>query len=391
MSGVRVLILDAHSRKAIPFVQSLGMNGKYEVFVASHKKFIPVRYSKYVSGYFQMDPYESDHYLTKILEIVKKENIEIIIPLEDESVEILSSKKDLVKEEVKTLIPDYEKFKIFRDKYQTYQFLTKINVSVPRTWLLSEVCENKAWKELPTPLVIKPRKGRGSEGLKRVKSKLELEQVIEEIKKENNTENYIVQEFVPEGYSGYGASYLYNEENKCIASFVHRRIREYPPEGGPSVVCESVRNERLRKVGKTILDTIGWEGFAMVEYKYNPSTGDYKVLEINPRTWGSITLPIFCGVNFPLWFCESLVGEKIEMCDFSYETGKYMRWFFPADILYFIRARNRFKLQPSFFKFFDERMTYYALDTKDYGLLVISVLHYILGLFSKENLRKLFR
>ncbi len=68
-----------------------------------------------------------------------------------------------------------------------------------------------------------------------------------------------------------------------------------------------------------------------------------------------------------------------------------MRWFFPADILYFIRARNRFKLQPSFFKFFDERMTYYALDTKDYGLLVISVLHYILGLFSKENLRKLFR
>jgi hypothetical protein len=44
---------------------------------------------------------------------------------------------------------------------------------------------------------------------------------------------------------------------------------------------------------------MGFEGIAMVEYKQTPD-GRLILMEVNGRPWGSIGLPIACGIDYPL-------------------------------------------------------------------------------------------
>ena len=45
---------------------------------------------------------------------------------------------------------------------------------------------------------------------------------------------------------------------------------------------------RLRDYAVRMLGPIGWHGVAMMEYKQDPRSGDYALIEINGRFWGSL-------------------------------------------------------------------------------------------------------
>jgi hypothetical protein len=49
---------------------------------------------------------------------------------------------------------------------------------------------------------------------------------------------------------------------------------------------------------EALLRAIGWEGPAMVEYRHDPATGRYRLMEINGRFWGSIPLAYHCRAHF---------------------------------------------------------------------------------------------
>jgi predicted ATP-grasp superfamily ATP-dependent carboligase len=110
----------------------------------------------------------------------------------------------------------------------------------------------------------------------------------------------LVQRFAP----GYGIGFFFLMKNGVShANFSHRRIREWPPEGGTSVVCESIEfgaHEEIRRKSLALLQEIRWEGVAMVEYRYDPFTGGFTLMEINGRFWGSLPLASACGVHFAL-------------------------------------------------------------------------------------------
>lgn len=83
--------------------------------------------------------------------------------------------------------------------------------------------------------------------------------------------------------------------------FQHRRLHEWPPEGGVSTLCASepddAHMDQMRR-SEALLRSIGWEGPAMVEYRHDPATGRYWLMEINGRFWGSLPLAWHCGANF---------------------------------------------------------------------------------------------
>jgi len=83
--------------------------------------------------------------------------------------------------------------------------------------------------------------------------------------------------------------------------FQHRRLREFPASGGVSTLCESVPLSQHRaqmKKSEALLRAIGWEGPAMVEYRHDPATGRYWLMEINGRYWGSLPLASQAGAHF---------------------------------------------------------------------------------------------
>lgn len=84
-------------------------------------------------------------------------------------------------------------------------------------------------------------------------------------------------------------------------TFQHRRLREWPPEGGVSTDCAAeprARHTAQMEKSIALLAAIGWEGPAMVEYRFDAATGSYWLMEINGRFWGSLPLASQSGAHF---------------------------------------------------------------------------------------------
>ena len=115
--------------------------------------------------------------------------------------------------------------------------------------------------------------------------------------------------------AGYGlGQFFYMHDGECIRRFQHKRVAEWPPEGGFSSVCDSIPlslHMELQEQSVALLKAIQWEGVAMVEYRYDPLSGKAVLMEINGRFWGSFPLAVECGAGFALiaYSIESGLGN----------------------------------------------------------------------------------
>jgi predicted ATP-grasp superfamily ATP-dependent carboligase len=110
----------------------------------------------------------------------------------------------------------------------------------------------------------------------------------------------LVQEYCP----GQGlGQFFFMYRGQAVRRFQHRRVAEWPPEGGYSSVCDGVDlvlHAELQERSIALLQRIGWEGVAMVEYRHDPVTGIARLMEINGRFWGSFPLAAASGAGFAL-------------------------------------------------------------------------------------------
>ncbi|MDO7835778.1 carboxylate--amine ligase [Sphingobium sp. HBC34] len=94
---------------------------------------------------------------------------------------------------------------------------------------------------------------------------------------------------------------LYMQDGRATLRFQHRRLHEWPPEGGVSTCCRAEpadAHHAQMALSEALLRAIGWDGPAMVEYRYEPDSGRYWLMEVNGRFWGSLPLARYCGAHF---------------------------------------------------------------------------------------------
>jgi predicted ATP-grasp superfamily ATP-dependent carboligase len=126
------------------------------------------------------------------------------------------------------------------------------------------------------------------------------------------------------------------------ATFAYERLKEYPVSGGPSTDRRSLHAPELVEQSVALLRQIAWRGIAMVEWKEDVREKRPKILEINPRFWGSLELAIRAGVDFPSLYARLALGESIGLPP-VYSPGVRCRWMIPGEILRYIGqpARRR--------------------------------------------------
>ncbi len=144
--------------------------------------------------------------------------------------------------------------------------------------------------------------------------------------------------------------FLLTQGGAVVASFGHRRIREKPPSGGVSVLSESAAPPKaLLESSADLLQALGWDGLAMVEYKQDEKTGQYVLMEINGRLWGSLQLAIDSGVDFPALLVSLALGEQ-PAPQGPYRLGARTRWTL-GDLDHLIarvtKSREALRLPPS--------------------------------------------
>src|SRR6185312_16067486 len=106
--------------------------------------------------------------------------------------------------------------------------------------------------------------------------------------------------------------------------FAHERIHALPVTGGASTYRRSIEPpEALLRATDTLLSHLRWHGVAMVEFKVAPD-GDFRLMEINPRLWGSLPLAVAAGVDFPSGLLRLAQGEAPGPQP-HYRRGLYMR------------------------------------------------------------------
>ena len=105
---------------------------------------------------------------------------------------------------------------------------------------------------------------------------------------------------------------LLAKDGDVLAAFQHERVHE-PPRGGGSSYRRSVPlTAELLNASKAIVAVLRYTGVIMVEFRVNPKTKDWILIETNARFWGSLPLSAAAGMDFPRYLCELLLQGRTD-------------------------------------------------------------------------------
>ena len=314
---MRVLVTFGKHPKTLTVVRSLGRSGR-KVTVVDDTRFSMSSFSRYCNDFVKMRSPNDDPkgYLEKLERIVEEQGIDLVIPMDDQELDLLQSEPNRLGSLCAIAAPEKDSYGIARDKLRTVNLAESLNIEIPKSCIVrNDEPIDSILDVIGLPAILKPRKGSGSRGLLFIKSKKDLEAALGSIDKR---EEMLAQEFIPSA-GGIGVSLLM-KEGRVRASFTHKRIIEFPETGGPSLVRVSIHNSIAESAAELLLKNLKWNGVAMVEFRLDSRTGRPILMEVNPRFWGSLPLAIACGVDFPKLLCDMYeFGDA--SCDGIYKEG----------------------------------------------------------------------
>jgi predicted ATP-grasp superfamily ATP-dependent carboligase len=306
---MRVLVTDGANRVALAVVRALGKAGA-EVVVAEQEPFAqstPAAFvSRHASRHEILPPLREEGRFIDALAALAA-GVDVLLPVSTNV--LLACARNRNRFAARLPIPPLATIRRANDKSTVLAAARKTGVPIPVSYAPESDEElDEVIARLRLPAVVKLRDDEGTylEPSERYRVSLRGDDVRAAWDELHKVRPFpVIQERI-EG-DGYGVGVL-AKEGRVLASFCHRRVREYPITGGPSALCESVRDERLARYAAAVIGELGWTGVAMVEFKKDD---DYRLLEINPRFWGSLPLATSCGINFPDLLCRMTMGEEI--------------------------------------------------------------------------------
>lgn len=127
-------------------------------------------------------------------------------------------------------------------------------------------------------------------------------------------ESFLIQEFVP-GLSNqmYTIGVYANREGVLKGIFTGRKVRGYPADSGDCVLGQSEQiPEQLIEIVTDFCKASKYFGIAEFEFKKNSETGEYTLIEVNPRSWSWVGITPDCDVSLP-WIAYSDITENKEV------------------------------------------------------------------------------
>jgi len=342
-----VLILDGMWNKTLAAVRSLGKRG-FHVTTGEWTRCAAALFSKYSNRnvLYPSPVFSPDEFIKWLKDELRLNSYDMVLPMELSTQMLLVKHRSEIEQHTRLPFADYELTSNIQDKGWLMKFALSHNIPCPKTIFPETLREIETYKDsIDYPVVIKPRSSSGSRGIVYVKKSSDLFDSYCAVHKKYPYP--IIQEYIPNG-GAYGVGALLNYSSEPKASFVYKRLREYPVTGGPSTLRESVSNKKAEEMALSLLASLKWTGVAMVEFRVDARDGTPKLMEINPRFWGSLQLAILSGVDFPYLLYKLAVDGDIETVD-HYKLGIKSRWLIPGDIMHFIHNPDRFKLIPGFF------------------------------------------
>jgi carbamoyl-phosphate synthase large subunit len=271
----------------------------------------PLSSALYEGDYHEIPPAMDDpEFIPYLKNLIKKYDINAIIPSTDKDLLFLSAnKKAIENEKVKIVISDENTILITADKFSTYAFFVRNDIKTPKSWLPVEIMDIE---DKDFPLIIKPRFGIGSKNVHKVLTQEELDFFIKRV------EHPIIQKF-EEGVE-YSFDVLCDIDAKPIEVVPRERIST---RSGEIFRGKTQKKQKLIEQVKNLLSKIEIKGPAVIQ----GFAGKDEILsftEINPRFGSGLHLTVKAGADYPLYLLRMLAGLPHDCEMGNYEDGLIM-------------------------------------------------------------------
>lgn len=308
----KVLVLGHDTRSFLTIVRSLGRHG-LEVHsgwcprdaVAARSRYITVRHDLPSPGG------STDTWQPALLEVLEREQFDLVLPTNDPTLIPLQRHRARFGSVARISLLNDHAFDVVFDKIKTRALAESLGVPLARGRVIETVSQlDEALGELGFPVVIKPRASYSPEDLedrayvRRSRDANEARSAVEELLRRGDV-------LVEENVSGTGCGVeLLAADGQILMAFQHERLHE-PPEGGQSSYRRSVPlHTGLHEAAAKLVAALDYTGVAMVEFKLDTESGQWALIEINGRFWGSLPLAVASGADFPVALWEMLVHGR---------------------------------------------------------------------------------
>ncbi|KCZ72836.1 putative ATP-grasp enzyme [Candidatus Methanoperedens nitroreducens] len=292
---------------ALAITRSLGRK-KIDTTVVSSNRYALTFFSKYCSRRIV-----SNNHIDFFSKLSDKD---VVMPVDEDLMMLLAKNKARYK--CRLPFSDYPVLEKLSNKSSLVKHAIENNIPCPKTYFVNGSDNlDRVGKEIGFPLLIKPDRGTGGRGIAIVDSPEELKSAYKHVL--NNYGPLIIQEKVP-FKEKYKLEFLLNRDSKVRRATILKVIRTYPLKTGPSTFVETVEQPDVLKLGMRFLEHLDYYGVADFDFVIDERDKKPKLLEINPRFWGSVQAAIAAGVDYPYLLYKMEEEGDIDV-SLSYKTG----------------------------------------------------------------------
>jgi D-aspartate ligase len=281
------------------------------------------RYSRYSTKFVKLvDLRDERVVIDSLLELGKRLGLDgwVLYPTREELVAAISRHRLELTKLFRVPTPDWESVKWAWDKRNTYRLAQELDIPIPQTHYPENLDQLAELDRLTPPFALKPAiKEHFFYATKakawRANSHSELRSLFQKASALAAHGEMMVQELIPGGGSQQFSYCAFFRDGKAVGKMVVRRRRQHPLQfGRASTYVETVDVPMLEELSERFLRAIDYYGLVELEYKLDPRDGQYKLLDVNARTWGYHSLGAEAGVDFSYMLYADQIGLPVSAC-----------------------------------------------------------------------------
>jgi D-aspartate ligase len=328
---------------ALGVVQSLGSRG-VPCWICAPKKNIAAR-SRFARFWEIPEPHGNDvEILARLRELATKTGGRpVVIPAGDNFALVLARLASSMQDDFAVCVAPLPAVELVNDKERMAAWGQAFGLPCVRTLKVSEIAEPPGY-----PVVIKPinkfyfeitarNLPPGSHPMEFAFTLIDDRESWHEFRSHlrDNLDQLVVQEYVPGTTSDmYSVGFYAGPGSEILATFVMRKIRGYPALSGETKAGQNDEMpEPIMNSLRQAVRALRLQGIVEFEFRRNPETGEFKLLDVNPRAWTWIGITTASPANIPWVAYQDLCGEVLEPASETRPPGSIKYVFLLSDFL----------------------------------------------------------
>jgi predicted ATP-grasp superfamily ATP-dependent carboligase len=307
-----VIVTYGRSLMALTIAESLGSRG-VEVIGGDDVGLTVLSFSRYAKGNFvhapaAIDPegFINDLEAAIIRNKPSDDRPYVLIPCFEET-RLIARHAERLAHHITVAAPSFESISSVDPKDNLMRTLRGFGLRAPATCTSAEWREGDVVRPSDFPMMVKPTRGVGGRGVRRIEDAIALEAAIVDAKAAGET--LLIQDFI--SGEDYCLSALF-DHGSLKASAAYHNLSQFPRGAGAGVLRETVADAPFLPQVQALFGPLGWTGVAEIDFRWDGCSEPW-LIEVNPRFWAGLFHTVESGVDFPWMLYElAATGQVME-------------------------------------------------------------------------------